>query len=637
MKDDNINYLIATLSEKNDWISANELASYLHTTTRTIRNYVATVNARAKSEIILHSHKGYKWNGHSYSFVPQDLSSDTYDTPEKRIRHILRQLLYIDTGKEKHLSIEDLCDNMGLSYRTIETDLNSIKELLKQYDISLHTRKDRLDLSGSESDIRRLIFHVICQKHNDLPDLRSLEDIYPAIPIAQAKERLETAISSHGLSIDSFHLPALLLYIIIQVMRISSKHLIRQEEIHIPNIEKRSEYRIAEEVASILSDELDLLYTWWEKYYLTMILIVMCHEVSPNDDGYDPEITAFSDYVIGKLESLEAISYREDEFPEHLKDVLYRLFVAGQYKIAVYNPLRSFLRNSSPVLHDHAAWIVSEFDERFRIRTDRYQLAYFEMFLLAYQRKRKSRHYEISCTFICPDYYDLKETLLNKIDDHFHKLIHIDHIISDYDISAIPETDLYISVLAQRSMRHFVQISPVLTSNDYHLIQNEISLIEQEKRYRDFEIFLRSYSRREFFEKDHSFSSKEDCISHICRVMEKEGYVKEGFRNRIMTRERPDNTAFHNLIAVPHALGDEVIRNGIYILLNEQPVKWDQRKVNLIILVAMEERLSTDFEQFLDVFIRLFENKNNMKILLESEDHSGFLNNISRITKTIRS
>ena len=297
------------------------------------------------------------------------------------------------------------------------------------------------------------------------------------------------------------------------------------------------------------------------------------------------------------------------------------------------NPLRSSLRNDSPILHNYAAWILTDFRETFHEQPDADQISFFEMLLLSYRRKRKSRHFEISCTLILPSYYGLEETLAEKIKDHFHKLISIERIIDTCSLNDLPGSDLYISLLPVKDRSHTVVISPALTADNYRAIQNEISLIEQEKRYKNFELYLRSYSKEEFFEQNRSFSSKEKVIEHICRKLEEEHYIQKGFKEDILKREEMDSTSYHHLIAVPHAVTPNVQKNAIYVLISEKPIPWDRRKVNMVVLVAMERQLNDDFELFLDVLIRLFESRNNMKLLLETKDYKTFLEKLEKIGK----
>ena len=635
MKENNIQFLIAALSSNNDWISAQVLASYLHTTTRSVRNYVTEVNKRYSAPVILTSHRGYKWDGSFKASSPFLQQEDSFDTPEDRRQHILRELCFLNTENDSDaLTFEVLSEEMAVSDRTLADDINEARIFCKEHRLTLAIRKETLFLQGKESDIRTLIYDLISLRHSSLSS-ELLQKIYPAIPVNKYSIFLTEILKNHGLHVDAYHIYPLFLRIIIQVMRIENQHSVTMEEVEIPDIEKYREYSAAEEILEKITRHQGFNCGWWEKYYLTILLICMCSSASPMNDTYETDTSSYVESFLVSLENHDRISYHEEHFPERMKDFIVRLKIACCFHISVKNPLRSSLRNYSPVLHDYSCWIMAGFKERFHLQPDRDQIAFFDMLLLSYRRNRKSRHFDISCTLILPEYFGLEAIIKNKIDDHFHKLISIDHVLNSCEISLLPKSDLYISLLPIHDRPHSVIISPALTAENYRSIQNEISLVEKEMRYKNFEIYLRSYSKEEFFERNHSFSSKEQVIEYICKKLEKEHYISPDFSKDILNREEIDSTSYHNLIAVPHAITKNVYKNVIYVLLNDKAISWGERKVNMVIFTAMERQLNDDFELFLDVLIRLFESKNNMKLLLETDSYHSFLEKLERIWKGI--
>ena len=633
MKNDNIQYLIASLSARNDYISANELASYLHTTTRTIRNYVKQINENYQDEVILTSHRGYRWNG-SRSFTPLLPQEEEFDTPDKRISHILRELCFLNTEDPSDLlSVSSLCDEMSVSERTLQIDLEDVRKTLKSFDIALHIKKDRLSLSGKESDLRCLIYHLI-NEHNSILQISHLEAVYPALSFKTLVPAIQEVLHRNGLQIDAYHIVPLTLRIVIQLMRLEHHHYLLSEEIQIPDITKRKEYAAGEKIIGLIRKQRDIGFSWAEQYYLTMLLICHCHFIDTKDMHEDPDIEGYADYCIRSIENHDRISYHEDHFPKRFADHLQRLLYCCRYRIDVANPLRSSLRINLPVLHNYTSWMAADIEKRFSVKLSGYQLSFLDLFFLSYRRNRKTRQFKICCTFICPDYFGLKDVLLQKIDDHFHRLISIDHCIDDLDLEDIPKSDMYISLLPLMNLPHFVKVSPALTGNDYRMIQNEISLIEQEKRYSQFEIFLRSYCKAEFFEKDHSFADKDQVISYLCKKLEKENMVSKGIIDDVIGRENADPTSYNSLVAIPHASTENVLHSCVYVLLNERPIRWGSRKVNLVIFMAMQRELNEDLEQFMDVIIRLFESKNNMKTMLDAKDYESFLEKLSKIARS---
>ena len=635
MKEQNIQYLIATLSEKNEWFSAAGLASYLHTTTRTVRNYINEINERYSSPVILTSHKGYRWNDRIKSVIPYIGEENDCETPEKRRLFILKKLMFFNTeNREKELTIESLCDDMAISERTLMIDIEDMRAELKRNRLSIHLKKNALSVSGKETDMRLFIFRLISSGKKVL-DADYLQKVYPALLIHQDTQKLKNVLQECGLYIDAYHINPFLLTLIIQLMRISNNHPLKASVFPAEQIRNSHESRAAKRIIEYWKDQIRIPFSAEEKDYLALMLKCMSRSLHPEEDIYSDEISEYAEQCIALLENYDDISYREGHFPDQLKDYMERLRLSCISHVSVSNPVRSALRNNSPVLHDHAAVLMTEFRRRWNLRPDADQSAFLEMLLLAYKRRHGSRHIPISCTLILPEYYELEEILKDKIDDHFHKLLSVEHIISTCNTKKLPETDLTLSVLPVSDRMHTVVVSPALTPEDYHMIQREISLIEQERRYRDFEVYLRSYSRAEFFERNHSFADEEDAVSYICERLEKEKYVSPDFKNDVMEREITDSTVYHHLIAVPHALSMNVMKNVIYVIANDRPVTWGTRSANIIVLVAMEHSLQKDFERFIDVLIRLFESRNTMKLLLEADDYLSFLERLEKIGKTI--
>lgn len=630
MKNENINSLIMALSSSNDWYSCEELSTYLHMTPRTIRNYVREINDLNGETMVLSSRKGYRINRNtSYSLFLKTDKNDL-DTPEKRQAHILRELSFRDTvAPNTPFSIEDLCDRLMVSYRTIEADLESVRSYLRNFSISLHMKNDNLSISGEEICKRRLIYDSIFNANRDSGLTFSiLSRIDPTLDISLLNSIVIEALRSSKLNIDDYHILPLLLYMIIQIMRIRNNRLTKINDISIPDIQNRKEYTSAEIIAERLNHHFELNFPFWELSYLAMILICMCNDPHP-DIKEKNEIYQMVLKTINHLENHENISYHENRFPEIMTDFFYRSLISCQNGIEVRNPLRSSLRNSSAITQDRAAWIIGDVENRFHVSLSADQIAFFSMLLMTYREKRIDNDPMITCTLISPDYYDFNQMLFNKIRTRFNKQLKL----NDKIINSLPmkqqKSDMYISLMNAGNLPHAVRISPILSENDQHMIQNEIYSVSKEKRCRNFEMFLRSYSRKEFFEKNHDLKDRDDVIRYISKKLLAAEYVKDNFEESVLYREKIDPTSFHHVIAIPHGSAQSVLHNSIYILLNEKAIQWGKEKVNLIVLIAMERELNEDYQQFYDLLVQIFEDKKVIRKLLESKDYDSFLDNIT--------
>lgn len=93
MKETRIKRLLSYLMVTEGWHSAEELASYLHTTTRTIRNYIHELQSRP-DVMIESSVRGYRWApGSSIAYVAMYPTDTTPFTPTDRMLYALRHFL----------------------------------------------------------------------------------------------------------------------------------------------------------------------------------------------------------------------------------------------------------------------------------------------------------------------------------------------------------------------------------------------------------------------------------------------------------------------------------------------------------------------------------------------------------------
>ena len=96
MKETRIKRLLSYLMVTEGWHSAEELASYLHTTTRTIRNYIHELQSRP-DVMIESSVRGYRWApGSSIAYVAMYPTDTTPFTPTDRMLYALRHFLWLE-------------------------------------------------------------------------------------------------------------------------------------------------------------------------------------------------------------------------------------------------------------------------------------------------------------------------------------------------------------------------------------------------------------------------------------------------------------------------------------------------------------------------------------------------------------
>jgi len=638
MKKDNIRYLINVLAQSSDWISAQQIAVQMNVTTRSVRNYIKEINELYDQNPIISSPQGYKWNVND-SFKTTNNSNSTIQiaqTPEERWWFIIRKIVFLNTtSPTKQISIYDICNTLVISEAVFFRDVDEIRKQLSSYNISLHIKNDHLFISGAELDIRHLFYDTLLYySPNDILYRSYIQSSFPQYKIDDLYHVLNKTLDQYDLKCDGFHLNHFMLYIVVQIIRISNNHYINASEINIPNLEKTPEYLGAKNLADEISSLNKFNYNWWEIDYLAMLFLGLCQNHGQLPIEYESTKLEVSQCLM-HLCKRENISPFDDELVKRITDYFEKVKIRTNFHVTVKNPLRSSIRAASAVTHDEASWIVSYFRKKWDIKPNSDEISYLTMLLNSYLREKRSHSTIINTTLICPDYYEVADFIKQHLEIHFGGQIRITKTIRSFDLDEIEPNDMYISVVTLNDCPNYVHISPILTSKDYAMVRHEINRIERSLQYKKFSMFLQSYSNNSLFEINHHFTSSNDAIEYICQKLEEKEIVDSTFVDIVKEREDTESTSYFNFIAVPHATVSSVKRNAIYVILNQKPCNWGNRKVKLIVLFAMTHESVIDYQHFYRTIIQLFEDKNNMSAVMEAYNYDQFVSIINKLYRSL--
>jgi len=121
--------------------------------------------------------------------------------------------------------------------------------------------------------------------------------------------------------------------------------------------------------------------------------------------------------------------------------------------------------------------------------------------------------------------------------------------------------------------------------------------------------------------------TKEELLKTICNLLIEEGYVKEGYYEAVMERERMTSYVINQEVALPHTDSRYINEPAIVIVKTAKPILWDgEQKVSLICLLALD----TNGKEAVRYLYNKFKNKriiNLIKNAQEEEEIKGALLN----------
>ena len=628
--------LYTLISRSDGWLSARELAARLHTSTRTVRNYIREINR--EKPYILSSQYGYQMNRYlpASGLEPRIFpEKPAPERPSDRIFYIIRRFIVC-----QELTMEQLMAELYISDRTLEQDLNAIRQLLPAFQLKLKTKKDRIFLSGPMYEQRRLAYYCIFQTMDiQYPTLEFICGAFPEYDCARAADILDRTIDTYGLSVNGYEHYDLLLYVIIQLREIHLGHELTGPECPVECIQNYPEYPVAGHLAKELGSLIGHSYTIWEQEYLAALLISKTYWSDPGKacllPNYVPIRNTVAEFIRMAGAALQ-ISLEDPELLEKLACYFQRLLVRQQMGFYTKSLFFDALKYRYPIIQDVCAWCLLHFSRQFHISVDRNEVGFLTMLLCEYV-KEKGYPFEqpVPCTLICPSFGRFPETLLNTLQERLGPSIHIDTVIDTLDVETITSRDrLTLSVIPVANRPFILPVSPYPRSTDFRHIYEEIHKIKMRRYCRSLHAFLSRMMTPETFFADFPFTSREDLLGRVCARLKDMGFVTDGFEGDLLRREAIDSSAFGDTVAIPHHCSEKIRKAFACVILNKDAMYWHDGYTHLVVILATPDQETPRLQKIYNLAVKVFASRKNTETLLSAATSEAFLDALDQLGQT---
>jgi lichenan operon transcriptional antiterminator len=115
-----------------------------------------------------------------------------------------------------------------------------------------------------------------------------------------------------------------------------------------------------------------------------------------------------------------------------------------------------------------------------------------------------------------------------------------------------------------------------------------------------------------FFEKGRSYI---DALDEMIEILTDEGYIDEGFGDRLAEREEKGTMVFDNGVAIPHGIQMANDRMLLAMGIFEEPAKHKGHEVRVIFFMALPEQSDMDDTLMIRVYDELLEISRNTDML----------------------
>lgn len=610
--------MIRFLSIQNRAVSGKEIAKALNVTTRSVKNYVHSINGSYGKNIITSSRNGYELHSNEIlSLLSFQNNTKIPQTQEERSFYIIKQLILNQCTK---LDLFSLSDTLCVSYSTVKAVISKMNKIFSAYHIEFLCENDHVYINGFEKDKRRLISYVINEEaKNSYINLEMLQKNFSNIDIDTLQKIIYQTFKKYKFYLNDFAALNLLLHLLIMIDReLNGNKLDTGESEFIFN--SPQEEMFLNSLKQQIEQQYNIKFNDYEYFELYMLFRANANfsldaSNSSLKKVVGEDILTLTKTYVEEINNLYMIDLSSNTFTTpfalHLKNLIFR----GKTGRFTKNPMTYAIKNNSPIVFDIAIYIALDLMKRYNFLIDEDETAFLAIHIGAEIERQTANTYKIPSILVCPNYYDMASGILNTLMMNFGNQLNLICSVADEDQLKRKLQEQNISIifttipLTQHdfySKIKVVPISPLNLTNQFDTIQSVIlKEIEDEKNLElstNFHIF---FEKDLFLYDDNISSSKEQVLASLCDKLIEKNYVDPNFYENVCRRENAATTAFGD-IAIPHSVEMDAIKTSIAVMISNNGIHWGSNTVYIIFLLAINKADKREFRNIYESLISLF-------------------------------
>jgi len=620
-------HILRYLSTQNDWTSSATIANALGISKRSVKTYIADINS-ITSDLIISSNKGYQVDLNKLNSFFTSIESTIPQSQKERVEHLLKMLV----KEDKPLHIFDVSEVLFISEATLKGDLRKVKKRLANHNLELNVSGDTIKMIGQEKSKRKLMSSILYNETNDhFLDIETLKTAFKDHDIDYIRDTIAETFSTYHYFTNDYSLTNIILHIAIAIDRMKNGFIYAQPFGKEATIEK--EYKIAYEVAKRLEAHFAVNYSEGELLDLAFLIsssgtsINFMHlQISDLQDVAGRRCIHLVERILEDLKNNYYINIEDADvlvrLTLHIKNLLMRL----ENNFSSKNPLTSAIKQNCPSIYDcavHVSYTIKE-ETGYTINDD--EIAYIAFHLGYALEMQKQVNSKITCSILFPFYYNYNIHLIENLTKNFGEDLLIQHVVAnESDLDAL-NSDLVISAVQLNLVPKmpFILINPLFSNADQSKVANKIKELKEIKQKELFKKNIEAMMDERLFKIEYSLKTKEEALTMMCAVMEQKKFVDASFLANVREREAMSSTAFGR-IAIPHAIKMNAKKTGMFVLINEKGIKWNELTVNLVLLISVSKDDRILFHDVFDSLAAILTEEKNVSQILTAADYQEFV------------
>lgn len=625
--------LLSVLLRDDGWVTAAHLADAVGVTPRSIRSYVAALNARGAAEPAVESGAlGYRAGPGAHAALARRDTSET--TPRDRLHTLARALVDSPDG----VDVFDTAAQLHVSDATVDADLARVRGLLAGTGLALVRERERVRLDGDEAAQRRLLSRLAQDEMESgifSPEAfrRALLESSSVDAVGPFKSALVGELGQLGYYVNELAIADVLLHIAIATERVAAGRALGDG----PGEITEPVAQISGALAVLVAEHFGVSLGAGDLAHLARL--VLTRVVAPGGAAgaeavrreIDPGVEAAVRDEVAKAARDYDVDIAGDEFVLRLALHVQNLLRRAEEQAWSRNPLTRDLKSAYPMIFEVAVSIANGLHERLGVPVNEDEIAYIAMHVGGRLERNRHATATLTATIVCPGYYELHELLRSSVDRSLGQLIEVTGVETRVDPDwAGFDTDLVLTTIDPGAPGdHIVRVQTFLTGADIERVQQVAGRIRRARRLTRLRDELARYFIDTAFLAPLPDLGEEALIRALGQPLIEAGLIDSEYVDGAIARERMSSTAFTDALAVPHALQMTAARTALAVGIADGSVRWGEGRVQVVVFAAFSESdraaFQTVFEQLVEVFS---ERESVARIVRQSTDFASFLDEL---------
>ncbi|VYU34161.1 HTH domain-containing protein [Clostridium tertium] len=618
--------IINTLYENDgNFVTSQELAELLGTSTRTIKRYLKELLSDNDDfgYRIVSSNKGYILTVINEDIFNNKVIGKELGICSNREQSSRPDIIAIFLVLNENITMDELSERLYISKSTISKEILYSKKILKKYNLKLKNKPYYgYFVEGSERDKRKLIYAYL---ENIINNKRLFQEYFymRLEEFESVKEKVISILMNNNIYKSDNYIEYITKVVFVNMERIKSNNLIILENQEIFTLDKNTITAVKEIFSYFNMDspmeEYIYLSSLLGNSYYNNSLYLSGERLEVNNES----IIDLMFICIEKIKDVMKIDYTDDlhlinGLASHIHSSL------GRYSMGVEldNPILEMIKSKYIESYNCALICRDILLQKMKVSLSEDDIGFIALHFAA--ANERNFGYLIKICVICENGIGFSQLVKSKLEEKLSG-VEIVHTVPSYMLSAINEDkyDLLVSTTNLTNTlfkKPLVKIRHDLIEDDINKIKDIVNKIKVRKYY------FNKIPKDLFFNKVR-FNNKEELLDCVFRHMLEKGYITDNQIVDIMRREELSETIINNNVGLPHCIKNGESIGAIVTL--EKPIKWGNGEVRVVIISCINPKIGIERILF-PLINRNTASEEKINKLIEANSLEEFVNVISQ-------